>query len=117
MLTENISYILQLIITDDAYCIIPFISLDASAKAKRCIARVRGLKRVLAACAPQTDETDNLMEIANQRVVLIHYTLTNAAGEVLDSSSSNEPLAYLQGAGNIIPAWKTRCSARKWATS
>ncbi|HEY1076389.1 MAG TPA: FKBP-type peptidyl-prolyl cis-trans isomerase, partial [Fontimonas sp.] len=43
------------------------------------------------------------MEIANQRVVLIHYTLTNAKGEVLDSSSGGEPLAYLHGAGNIIP--------------
>lgn len=43
------------------------------------------------------------MEIANQRVVYIHYTLTNDAGEVLDSSRGAEPLAYLQGGGNIIP--------------
>lgn len=43
------------------------------------------------------------MEIAEQRVVLMHYTLTNDQGEVLDSSRGNEPLAYLQGAGNIIP--------------
>lgn len=43
------------------------------------------------------------MEIANQRVVYIHYTLTNDAGEVLDSSRDAEPLAYLHGGGNIIP--------------
>ncbi|MFA5938995.1 MAG: peptidylprolyl isomerase [Sinimarinibacterium sp.] len=43
------------------------------------------------------------MEIANQRVVYIHYTLTNDAGEVLDSSRGAEPLAYLHGGGNIIP--------------
>lgn len=43
------------------------------------------------------------MEIADQRVVYMHYTLTNTKGEVLDSSQGNEPLAYLHGAGNIIP--------------
>lgn len=42
------------------------------------------------------------MEIADQRVVVIHYTLTNDQGEVLDSSRGGEPLAYLQGAGNLI---------------
>lgn len=43
------------------------------------------------------------MEIADQRVVLMHYTLTNDKGEVLDSSRGSEPLAYLHGGGNIIP--------------
>lgn len=37
------------------------------------------------------------------RVVSIHYTLTNDAGEVLDSSNGREPLEYLEGAQNIIP--------------
>ena len=43
------------------------------------------------------------MQIEDQRVVVMHYTLTNEGGEVLDSSRSGEPLAYLQGSGNIIP--------------
>ena len=43
------------------------------------------------------------MEIADQHVVLMHYTLTNDKGEVLDSSRGDEPLAYIQGGGNIIP--------------
>jgi FKBP-type peptidyl-prolyl cis-trans isomerase SlyD len=43
------------------------------------------------------------MLIAQDKVVLIHYTLTNDKGEVLDSSSGGEPLAYLHGQGNIIP--------------
>ena len=43
------------------------------------------------------------MQIANDKVVTIHYTLTNAAGEVIDSSEGAEPLAYLHGHGNIIP--------------
>jgi FKBP-type peptidyl-prolyl cis-trans isomerase SlyD len=43
------------------------------------------------------------MQIAQDSVVSIHYTLTNDAGEVLDSSSGGDPLAYLQGHGNLIP--------------
>lgn len=44
------------------------------------------------------------MQIAENKVVFIHYTLTNQAGEVLDSSHGRgEPLGYLHGHGNIIP--------------
>lgn len=43
------------------------------------------------------------MLIAQDKVVLIHYTLTDEAGKVLDSSSGADPLAYLHGQGNIIP--------------
>ena len=43
------------------------------------------------------------MEIMADRVVLIHYTLKDDAGEVLDSSAGGEPLAYIQGHGNLVP--------------
>ena len=43
------------------------------------------------------------MQISQDKVVLIHYTLTNDGGKVLDSSSGGDPLAYLHGQGNIIP--------------
>lgn len=43
------------------------------------------------------------MQAADQHVVYIHYTLTNDGGEVLDSSQGGDPLAFLFGAGNIIP--------------
>lgn len=43
------------------------------------------------------------MPIAAQKAVSIDYTLTNDDGEVIDSSSGGAPLAYLHGAGNIIP--------------
>lgn len=43
------------------------------------------------------------MQIAKNAVVHIHYTLKNDAGEVLDSSEGSEPLAYMQGHGNLIP--------------
>ncbi|MEW6169740.1 MAG: peptidylprolyl isomerase [Pseudomonadota bacterium] len=53
------------------------------------------------------------MEIANQRVAYIHYTLTNDAGEVLDSSREAEPLAYLHGAGNIVPGLESALSGKQ----
>ncbi|PIP02643.1 MAG: peptidylprolyl isomerase [Zetaproteobacteria bacterium CG12_big_fil_rev_8_21_14_0_65_54_13] len=43
------------------------------------------------------------MQIADKKVVSIHYTLTNGEGEVIDSSRDAEPLVYLHGAQNIIP--------------
>jgi FKBP-type peptidyl-prolyl cis-trans isomerase SlyD len=43
------------------------------------------------------------MQIANQTVVTIDYTLTDPKGEVLDSSKGEEPLTYIHGAGNIVP--------------
>jgi len=43
------------------------------------------------------------MLVAPDKVVLIHYTLTNDAGAVIDSSSGGDPLAYIHGQGNIIP--------------
>jgi FKBP-type peptidyl-prolyl cis-trans isomerase SlyD len=42
------------------------------------------------------------MLIAANKAVSIDYTLTNDAGEVIDSSAGGAPLAYLHGAGNII---------------
>lgn len=42
------------------------------------------------------------MQVANDKVVSINYTLTDIDGKVLDSSKGN-PLVYLQGRNNIIP--------------
>ncbi len=43
------------------------------------------------------------MQVSAQKVVFIHYTLTNDDGEVIDSSEGHAPLAYIHGEGNIIP--------------
>jgi FKBP-type peptidyl-prolyl cis-trans isomerase SlyD len=43
------------------------------------------------------------MNVAQNKVVSIHYTLRDEAGNVLDSSSGREPLAYLHGRGGLIP--------------
>jgi FKBP-type peptidyl-prolyl cis-trans isomerase SlyD len=41
--------------------------------------------------------------IGDGKVATFHYTLKNDAGKVLDTSSGRAPLAYLHGAGNIVP--------------
>ncbi|WP_018860659.1 MULTISPECIES: peptidylprolyl isomerase [unclassified Thioalkalivibrio] len=43
------------------------------------------------------------MQVAQNAVVSIHYTLTNDAGETIDSSEGREPLAYLHGNGQLVP--------------
>jgi FKBP-type peptidyl-prolyl cis-trans isomerase SlyD len=47
------------------------------------------------------------MQIGNEKVVTIDYTLTDDRGEVLDTSEGQEPLVYIQGAGSIIPGLET----------
>lgn len=42
------------------------------------------------------------MQITQNAVVSIDYTLTNDAGEVLDTSRDAEPLSYIHGLGQII---------------
>jgi FKBP-type peptidyl-prolyl cis-trans isomerase SlyD len=42
------------------------------------------------------------VQIAADAVVLIHYTLKDDDGKVLDSSVGGEPLAYIQGHGNLV---------------
>jgi len=43
------------------------------------------------------------MTIKHNSAVCFHYTLTDDDGQQLDSSAGGEPLAYLHGAGNIVP--------------
>lgn len=54
-----------------------------------------------------------LMQVANKLAVSIHYTLTNNAGEQLDSSIGAEPLVYLHGEGNIIPGLEHALTGKK----
>lgn len=43
------------------------------------------------------------MRIAQNRVVQMHYKLTDEEGNTIDTSEGQEPLAYIQGIGNVIP--------------
>ncbi len=53
------------------------------------------------------------MKIADNAVVSIHYTLTNDAGETLDSSSGRDPLAYLHGHHGLIPGLERELAGRE----
>ena len=53
------------------------------------------------------------MQAADKTVVLIHYTLTSDAGEVIDTSEGREPLAYLHGMGNIIPGLEKALAGKR----
>lgn len=53
------------------------------------------------------------MNIANETVVSMHYTLKDDKGKVLDSSSGGEPLVYLHGASNIIPGLEEALNGKK----
>jgi FKBP-type peptidyl-prolyl cis-trans isomerase SlyD len=53
------------------------------------------------------------MVIADKMVVSLHYTLKNAAGEVLDSSEGAEPLSYIHGASQIVPGLERELAGLK----
>ncbi len=53
------------------------------------------------------------MEITERKAVTVEYTLTNDAGEVLDSSRNREPLTYVQGMGNMISGFETELEGKK----
>jgi FKBP-type peptidyl-prolyl cis-trans isomerase SlyD len=42
------------------------------------------------------------VQIEKNRVVMLHYTLRDEHGTVLDSSSGRNPMSYLHGKGNLI---------------
>jgi FKBP-type peptidyl-prolyl cis-trans isomerase SlyD len=53
------------------------------------------------------------VEIAADRVVLIHYTLKDDDGAIIDSSAGGEPLAYIQGHGNLVAGLEKALEGRQ----
>lgn len=53
------------------------------------------------------------MKIASGAVVSFHYTLTNDAGDVLDSSEGGNPLSYLHGHAGIIPGLEQQLEGKE----
>lgn len=53
------------------------------------------------------------MEIGDNSVVSITYTLKNNDGEVLDSSEGRGPLSFIQGIGAVIPGMEKAVLGKK----
>jgi len=52
------------------------------------------------------------MVIADQKVVSIHYRLSNDDGQIIQESAGGAPLSYVHGAGNIIPGLESALSGK-----
>lgn len=50
--------------------------------------------------------------VVDGKVVLIHYTLRNDGGDILDASEVDSPLAYLHGADNIVPGLEKQIAGK-----
>ncbi len=53
------------------------------------------------------------MEVANDKVVSIHYTLRDDAQSELDSSKGSDPLLYLHGHSQIVPGLEKALIGKK----
>jgi FKBP-type peptidyl-prolyl cis-trans isomerase SlyD len=53
------------------------------------------------------------MKIELNKVVLMHYKLSDKSGEVLDNSEGQEPLAFIHGGGSIIPGLEKELAGKK----
>jgi len=53
------------------------------------------------------------VQATQDKVVTIHYTLTDKAGEILDTSAGQDPLSYLHGRGNIIIGLERELEGKK----
>jgi len=52
------------------------------------------------------------MQIGPDTVVSFHYTLRNAAGELVETSRDSEPTLYLHGHGNVMEAIEKQMEGR-----
>jgi FKBP-type peptidyl-prolyl cis-trans isomerase SlyD len=57
------------------------------------------------------------MLVSDKKVVTLHYTLRDAAGEVLDTSRDGDPLTYLHGARQIVPGLEEALTGLSAGTS
>ena len=53
------------------------------------------------------------MQVGKDKVVAIDYKLTNANGELLDSSEQHGALYYIQGNGDLIPGLERELEGKK----
>jgi len=53
------------------------------------------------------------MQITKHKAVTVEYTLTDDAGQVLDSSRNRASLTYIQGVGNMINGFETALEGKQ----
>ena len=53
------------------------------------------------------------MKISEKKAVIMHYTLKNDNGEVLDSSEGSDPLSYVHGHGQVISGLENALTGKK----
>lgn len=53
------------------------------------------------------------MQITSGSVVVFDYTLTDDDKDIIDSSKGSEPLAYIQGEGQIVPGLEKAMEGKK----
>ena len=53
------------------------------------------------------------MNIGENSVVSLEYTLRSDGGEIIDSSVGDDPLAYLHGQGQIVPGLERELGGKK----
>ena len=53
------------------------------------------------------------MQITSGSVVVFDYTLTDDEKDIIDSSTGSEPLAYIQGEGQIVPGLEKAMEGKK----
>jgi len=53
------------------------------------------------------------MEIAKNKVVTFHYTLTDEEGSFTESSDERGPVAYLHGRNNIVPGLEAELAGKR----
>lgn len=53
------------------------------------------------------------MIIEKNKVVTFHYTLKDDNGEIIDTSSGKDPLAYIQGTGSIVIGLENEMEGKK----
>jgi FKBP-type peptidyl-prolyl cis-trans isomerase SlyD len=53
------------------------------------------------------------LQITTNAVATIEYTLKNDEGEVIDTSSGRDPLAYVHGVGALVPGLEAELEGKK----
>lgn len=56
------------------------------------------------------------MKIAQNKVVMMHYKLSDKTGAVIDSSEGRDPLAYIQGIGALVPGLEAELEGKEKGT-